>query len=142
LYVVAGVPESVHDLALFRSTITELEELVASKPNESTKILADKGYIGLTDSQILQLMTPSKKPRNDVLSQAQLAANKKWGSGRVIIENYFGRLSNRFLIMGRRYGFEEQFYPALFKICCVLTNYDILALEGGSLRMQEETSTE
>jgi hypothetical protein len=90
LHVVAGVPGSVHDLALFRSIVTELEELVASKPNEPIKILADKGYIGCTDSQILQLITPYKKPRNSILGQAQLAANKKFGSARVIIENYFG----------------------------------------------------
>jgi RNase P/RNase MRP subunit p30 len=38
----------------------------------------------------------------------------------------------------RRWGFEEQFYPAIFGICCALANYDILAGEGGSLRMQEE----
>jgi hypothetical protein len=74
--VVAGVPGSVHDLALFRSTVTEL---VASKLNEPAKILADKGYISFTESQIVQLMTASKKPRNDVLSQTQLAANKKLG---------------------------------------------------------------
>jgi hypothetical protein len=48
-------------------------------------------------------------------------------SARVIIENYFGRLSNRFLIMVRRWGFEEQFYPVIFKICRALANYDILA---------------
>jgi hypothetical protein len=90
LHVVANVPGSVHDLALFRSTVTELEEQVASKPNKPIKILADKGHIGFTDSHILQLMTPYKKPRNGVLSQVQLAANKKLGSVRVIIENYFG----------------------------------------------------
>jgi hypothetical protein len=39
--------------------------------------------------------------------------------------------------MVRRSGFEGQFYPAIFKICCALANYDILAGEGGSLRMQE-----
>jgi AcrR family transcriptional regulator len=49
LHVVAGVPGSVHDIALFRSTVTELEELMASTPNEPTKTLADKEYI---DSQI------------------------------------------------------------------------------------------
>jgi hypothetical protein len=137
LHVVAGVPGSIHDLALFRSTVTELEELMASKPNESTEILADNGYIGFTDSQILHLMTPYKKPRNGVLSQAQLAANKKLDSVRVMFENYFGQLSNRFLIMVCRWGFEEQFYPAISKICCALANYDILVGEGGSLRMQE-----
>jgi hypothetical protein len=87
---VAGVPGSVHDLALFRSTVTELEDLVASKLNEPTKILADKGYIGFTDSQILQLMTPYKKPGNGVLNQTQLAANKQLGSAWAIIENHFG----------------------------------------------------
>jgi hypothetical protein len=61
---------------------------VASEPNEPIKTLADKGYIGLTDSQILQLMTPYKKPRNGVLSQVQLVANKELGSARVILENY------------------------------------------------------
>jgi hypothetical protein len=49
LHVIAGVPGLVHDLAPFKSTATELEELVASKPNEPTKFLADKGYIGFTD---------------------------------------------------------------------------------------------
>jgi hypothetical protein len=49
LRVVAGVPRSIHDLALFRATGIELEELVASKPNEPTKILADMGYTGFTD---------------------------------------------------------------------------------------------
>jgi hypothetical protein len=137
LHVVAGVPGSGHDLSLFRSTLTKPEELVASKPNEPTKILADKGSIDFTDSQILQLMTPYKKPRNGVLIQVQLAANKKLGSARVIIEKYFGRPSNRFLIMVRRWGFEEQFYPAIFKICCALANCGILTREGGSLRMQE-----
>jgi hypothetical protein len=39
--------------------------------------------------------------------------------------------------MVRRLGFEEQFYPVIFKIYCALANYDILAGEGGSLRMQE-----
>jgi hypothetical protein len=68
LHVVAGVPGSVHDLAIFRSSVTELEELGARKPNEPTKILADAGYISFTDSQVLQLMTPYKKPRNGVLT--------------------------------------------------------------------------
>jgi hypothetical protein len=39
--------------------------------------------------------------------------------------------------MVHRWGFDEQFYPAMFKICCALANYDILAGEGGSLSMQE-----
>jgi hypothetical protein len=39
--------------------------------------------------------------------------------------------------MVRRYGFEEQFYPVIIKICCALANYYILAGEGGSLRIQE-----
>jgi hypothetical protein len=145
LHAVAGVPGSVHDLALFRSTVTELEvleELVASKPNEPTKILADEGYIGFTYSQILQFMTPYKKPRNGVLSQPQLATNKKLGGARVIIESYFGRLSNRFLIIVRKWGFQEQFYPVILKICCALANYDILGGEGGSLRMQERDEYE
>jgi hypothetical protein len=43
LHIVAGVPGSVHDLALFRSTVTELEELAVSKPNERIKIPADNG---------------------------------------------------------------------------------------------------
>jgi hypothetical protein len=59
------------------------------------------------------------------------------GRAQVIIESYFGRLSNRFLIMVRRWGFEEQFYRVIFKICCALANYDTLAREGGSLRIQE-----
>jgi hypothetical protein len=39
--------------------------------------------------------------------------------------------------MMRRWGFEEQFYPTPFKICCALANYDNLVGEGGYLRMQD-----
>jgi hypothetical protein len=34
--------------------------------------------------------------------------------------------------MVRRWRFEEQFCPDIFKIYCALANYDIFAGEGGS----------
>jgi hypothetical protein len=54
-----------------------------------------------------------------------------------MIGNYFDRLSNRFLIMVRKWEFEKQFCPVISKICCALAKSDILARECGSLRMQE-----
>jgi hypothetical protein len=42
IHIPAGIPGSLHDLALFRDTQDQPTKLVMSKPGEPTKILADK----------------------------------------------------------------------------------------------------
>jgi hypothetical protein len=46
MHFFAGVEGSVHDLEVFRRTLNDLYRLLEDHPNELTKILADKGYIG------------------------------------------------------------------------------------------------
>jgi hypothetical protein len=132
MHFFAGVEGSVHDLEVFRKTLNDLCRLLEDHPNEPTKILANKGYIGFNDSPLVKLVTPHKKPPHVFLSNAQVRSNQRLSSARVV-ENYFGRLATRFHIMVRRWGFDDAFYPIVFGICCALANYDIL-LGGGALQ--------
>jgi hypothetical protein len=57
MYFFAGVEGSVHDFEVFRRTLNDLYRLLEDHPNEPTKILADKGYIGFNDSPLVKLVT-------------------------------------------------------------------------------------
>jgi hypothetical protein len=59
MYITAGIPWSVYDLALFRGTQDQVTKLVTSKLGEPTKILADKRYIGFREDHSFQLVTGS-----------------------------------------------------------------------------------
>jgi hypothetical protein len=130
------VKRSVHDLEVFRRALNDLYRLPEGHPNEPTKILADKGYIGFNDSPLVKLVTPHEKPPHGFLSDAQVRSNQRLSSARVVVENYFGRLATRFHPMVRRWRFDDAFYPDVFGICCALANYDIL-LGGGTLQSTE-----
>jgi hypothetical protein len=131
MHVVAGVPGAKHDLALFREHAEELGTLVDSRPREPTAILADKGYIGYHGPPHLELITPHNQPRRGNLTKEQRSDNKRLASARVVAENFFGRLSLKFHIMVRRWGFDDDFYPVLFDICGALVNFDIRRGHGG-----------
>jgi hypothetical protein len=131
----------VHNLEVFRRTLNDLYRRLEYHPNQPTKILADKGYIGFNDSPIVKFATPHKKPPHGFLSAAQVRSNQRRSSARVVVENYFGRLATRFHITIRRWGFDDAFYPIVFGICCALANYNIL-LGGGALQSAEGDQAE
>jgi hypothetical protein len=138
MHVVAGEPGATHDLTLFRKHEEDLALLVRSRcgAREPTRILADKGYIGF-QGETLQLVTPHKQPRQGNLTKEQRNHNTHVAKSRVVVENFFGRLSVKFHIMVRRWGLDDDFYPVVFEICCALVNFDILAGYGGPLRGED-----
>jgi hypothetical protein len=90
MHFFAGVEGSVHDLQVFRRTFNDLCRLLEDHPNEPTKILADRGYIGFNDSPLVKLVTLHKKPLHGFLSDAQVRSNQRLSSACVVVENYFG----------------------------------------------------
>jgi hypothetical protein len=126
LHIVAGVPGSVHDFKIFKDNSEGLAEYIRQHHGEATKILADKGYIGPSVSPVINVFTPKKPGRNNILSQSDLTYNEGLSSARVVVENFFGRLSTKFHIMVRRWAHEDEYYPIIFEICCALTNFDLL----------------
>jgi hypothetical protein len=110
---------------------------VTCKPGEPTKVFADKGYIGFRDGSPLQLVTPHKKPAHGKLRPREARENYDLVSVRVVVGKFFGRLSTRFHIMVRRWGFEDEYYPTIFETCCALVNFEIQDGPGESLQKQE-----
>jgi hypothetical protein len=138
MHVVAGEPGATHDLKLFRAHEDELIQLLRSTLHvgDPTRILADKGYIGFHDER-LRLVTPHKQPRGANLTSEQKKHNTHVAKARVVVENFFGRLSVKFHIMVSRWQFDDDFYPVVFEICCALVNFDILTGSGGALRAED-----
>ena len=52
----------------------------------------DKGYQGAADD--LRAVIPKKKPVRGLLSREDEEYNKKLSSGRILVENFFGRLGS------------------------------------------------
>lgn len=121
--IVSGIPGSVHDMKVFADNYKKFKERILDVHLlGGDKIMADKGYVSIEYED--KVLTPKKgNPMN--LSQQENERNAAIASVRITIENYFGRLKNKFEIMSCKYRSERPKYEAFFKICCSLVNFDI-----------------
>lgn len=132
LFICSGIRGSIHDFRLFKNTAAEIVLFIRSKGLSNMEILADKGYIGSTEYPEIVLITPHKCPKNGLLTPEQNSHNKKLAKVRVLVENYFGRIKNKFNIISVMFRGDNQTYDMFFETCCALANFDI-DLAGNSL---------
>ena len=123
LHVVTNIDGAVHDLEVFKESIQDIQFLMDHHPNTPKKILADKGYVS---REYAELLTTPHKGQTITLSRSQLNENQRMGKVRVIIENFFGRMKNRYAIIGSTYRNDRDSYSAIFRLCVALTNFDII----------------
>lgn len=124
---------AVHDMTIFSTMLPTYELFLLKSPAEihvedslpnqlSWALLADKGYVGANERircvvpiKSVGPLTPEQKEYNDCLS-----------STRVICENYYGRLKQKFKCQSDCYKGDAKFYEIFSDICIALTNYDIV----------------
>ena len=70
------------------------------------------------------------------LSPDQNEENALISRSRIIVENFFGRLKNKFSIMSDKYRSSRDKYETFFKICSALVNFDIM--ECGNLLHEDD----
>ena len=102
------------------------------RPKTPQKVLADKGYQA---NDVPELVTPIKGTP-DKLSRQDNAFNERIGKTRIVVENFFGRLKNRYAIIGSVYRHSHELYPKIFNLCCAFTNFEI-RLCGHGLRKED-----
>ena len=130
IMVSSGYYGSMHDLALFRETTEEWRRIALLHPKIPAKILGDKGYQA---NDIDCLVTPIKGSA-DKLTRQDNAFNERIGKTRIVVENFFGRLKNRYGIIGSVYRHSHDMYSKIFKLCCALTNFEIRLCNHGLRR--------
>ena len=77
----------------------EWHRIAILRPKTPQKVLADKGYQA---NDVPELVTSIKGPP-DKLSRKDNAFNERIGKTRIVVENFFGRLKNRYTIIGSVY---------------------------------------
>nr|CCA15790.1 AlNc14C15G1693 [Albugo laibachii Nc14] len=78
-------------------------------------LLVDKGYQGLALQ--LRAIHPTRPPPRRRLSVDEERENDRISSDRVIVENYFGRLSTLWRICSERYRWGQDLYDEIFQAC-------------------------
>jgi hypothetical protein len=117
---------SYHDFRIFNEEIVDIEKLFGKHSNiKNPVILADKRYIGNVQSSSIKCLMPKRNPPNSQLLQLDIKRNRKISSEKVIIENYFERLQQKYHIMSQTFRSERVNFSFYFEICCSLTNFDI-----------------
>ena len=91
-------------------------------PNEWA-VIANKGYQGL--QEIHQAIIPIKRRPRQVLSASDDAFNRQVSSDRIIIENYFGRLSSLWAFFSVKWRRSLNFYEDFFQVPAALTDFNI-----------------
>ncbi|KAE9262562.1 hypothetical protein PR003_g33497, partial [Phytophthora rubi] len=70
-------------------------------------------------------ITPNKKQPGETLSIEQLEENDRIAHDRVLVENYFGRLTSLWAVASDKYRWSESSYDTLFRTCVALTNFNV-----------------
>ena len=121
--VVVGKPGPISDIKICRQTLPKFkEEQVFS---------GDKAYVGES-----QITTPSKKPKNGELTEAQKEENKLLSSQRIFVEHLI-RVVKIFKIAQERFRLNKQRYQSVILTVCALVRLRI-----GSLILELIESTE
>ena len=129
---------SISDLTIFRENLEYHRAMLAKHPDEgeiqdhgvlSTKypanwgVLMDKGYQGA--SEYVRAIIPKKKPHGKLLPVDDENWNATVSSDRIIVENFFGRLTKLWGVISSKYRWSEEGYDDIFRLCVALTNYHI-----------------
>lgn len=125
-----GWPGSVHDKRCFDESLLVQRltyEVVNADGSRSIKhhgCLFDRGYTGVNNETYPEAVVTKRKPRGGELNDAELETNRKIESDRVIVENYFMRLRQRFGLLQKKFrGDRENLLQSIVAIGVALTNY-------------------
>lgn len=101
----------MHDFRIFKNSEVKFGELL--------KVIADKGYQGIT--KIHQLSeTPMKKPKGEKLTKAEKQHNQKLNRLRIVVEHVnrrlkiFNILSNQYRNRRRRFGLRSNLIAGIY----------------------------
>ena len=135
-----GICGSKHDKSIFmenisfhkKSTKKTKAEAIPSDNGDGGRqqpkkwgILLDKAYIGVQDT--VRGIIPKKKPRAPGrLDNDAWQRNLDIASDRVIVENYFGRLTTMFGLFAKKYTWSRERFPVVMSIALSLTNFSVL----------------
>jgi hypothetical protein len=86
--------------------------------------MAEKRYLGNIGPATVHLVRPPKQSPGRYLNQEQLLENRVLARNRIVIENFFGRLTGKFDVMGRPGAFAKAVFPRVFEIRCSRVNVD------------------
>ena len=131
-------PGSTSDLTMFLQRQSKHREMLRKGQEELTiedngegsvrhpgtwAVLVDKGYQGAADA--LRTIQPKRAPRGGQLDHQDVTRNALVSSDRVLVENYFGRMSSLWRIMSATYKWSEDRYDMFARLCVALTNYHV-----------------
>ncbi|ETL88566.1 hypothetical protein L917_12362, partial [Phytophthora nicotianae] len=102
------------------------ESSMKDKYPDSWCVLADKGYQGLADA--FRVITPIKKRPLQQLTLDEGRTNDRIAHDRVIVENYFGRLTTLWAMCSDKYRLDENNSDMFFRSCVALTNFHVRIL--------------
>lgn len=127
-YVSESYPASIHDLTIYRNeriaTCAGLRQMIHEIcPNDNLFIQADLGYKGQGLPEIV------------TKSQDNSAERKIFNKYRLLVEQYFGRMSSKFASTRLPFRFKEDLHDLFIRATVFLTN---LSIELNPLRSGEE----
>lgn len=107
IHVTKTYSGNIHDKKVYDKEILKVPKKV--------KLKGDLGYIGT------RCETPVKKPKNRSLTKAERDFNKKFNSGRIVVEHTFAHLK-KFHILKDRFRNDISRYNLIFKNICGIRN--------------------
>ncbi|ETW02182.1 hypothetical protein H310_05750 [Aphanomyces invadans] len=134
-------PGFVFDLTMFRNRLDDHLQALSKTDNAlaindngvvfrehvtSWAVFVENGYIGL--APLARAIHPKKKPVGGVLDRHDMDRNKEVSSDRVVVENFFGRVTSLWKISYATFVWGEKLYDDIQRLTFALTNFHVTLL--------------
>ena len=86
-------------------------------------VLTDKGYQG--SQNFIRSIHPKKKPIGNELTREEVQRNVRVSSDRVLVENYFGRVTSLWKISRSTFKWNQESYDMISRLTFSLTNFHV-----------------
>jgi len=134
--VTAHRPGSVSDLVIFQGNLDFHKQALAKHDNDDKDngflsvrypdhwaVLLDKGCQGA--QQYVRAILSKKKTHGKLLSVEDENWNATVASDRIIVDNFFGRLTKLWAVISTKFRWTEEGYDDIFRLCVALTNFHV-----------------
>ena len=101
------------------------QEVDEADPDPTWAVMGDSGFQGLQHN--VRAILPKKRPPNGHLTASELTRNRTIASSRVIVENFYARLKNKFAIVSHVFKLDTSQFEKIFICCASLTNFNLLS---------------
>ncbi|OWZ08273.1 hypothetical protein PHMEG_00019215 [Phytophthora megakarya] len=121
VHVSKHYPGSVSDITICMINLVTHQRMLTKTSSKASR--NDYGEGSTSFAAMWGAIIPKRRPRGGALTFDEESRNRRVSSARVLVENYFGRMTSLWRVCSTTFTWHESKFDRIINICVALTNF-------------------